>query len=34
MLNFHVKFVQKDRQTDEQMDNSKTIRPQSFEKGA
>ena len=34
MLNFHVKFVQTDRQIDRQMDNGKTICPRSFNTGA
>ena len=34
MLSFHVKFVQTDRQMDRQMDNGKTIYPQSFDTGA
>ena len=37
MLSFHVKFVQTDgqteRETDKQMDNSKTICPRSFDTG-
>ena len=33
MLSFQVKFVQRDGQTDGQVDSSKTICPRSFDAG-